>query len=136
MSVHRRLAIGVDSGHRTRSRKQPEVMATLEQIIDEARALSPAEKGKLRQVLDRELEQPAPVESARPGYPTNEQERAWVDAHRDEYLGQWVAVEGDRLVAHGTNPRKVYLAARDAGIEVPYVVQVEKREEPFTGGWL
>ncbi len=37
-----------------------EVMATLEQIIDEARALSPAEKGKLRQALDRELEQPAP----------------------------------------------------------------------------
>lgn len=33
-------------------------MATLEQIIEQARALSPAEKRKLRQVLDRELEQP------------------------------------------------------------------------------
>ena len=31
-------------------------MATLEQIIDEARALSPGEKQKLRQALDRELE--------------------------------------------------------------------------------
>ncbi len=30
-------------------------MATLEQIIDEARSLSPAEKRKLRQALDREL---------------------------------------------------------------------------------
>jgi len=30
-------------------------MATLEQIIDEARALSPGEKQKLRQALDREL---------------------------------------------------------------------------------
>ena len=30
-------------------------MATLEQIIDEARALSPGEKRKLREVLDREL---------------------------------------------------------------------------------
>lgn len=111
-------------------------MATLEQIIDEARALSPAEKGKLRQALDSELEQPVPLQSAKPNYRTHEREHAWVDTHRDEYLGQWVAVEGDSLVAHDTNPRKVYLAARDAGIEVPYVVHVQKREEPFTGGWL
>lgn len=111
-------------------------MATLEQIINEARTLSPAEKGKLRQALDRELEQPAPVQSSKPNYRTYEREHAWVDAHRDEYLGQWVAVEGDSLVAHDTNPRKVYLAARDAGIEVPYIVHVQKREEPFTGGWL
>lgn len=47
-----------------------------------------------------------------------------------------VAVEDDNLVAQGTNPRQVYLAARDAGIEVPYLVRVEKREEPYTGGWL
>ena len=111
-------------------------MATLEQIIDEARALSPIEKRKLRQALDRELEQPAPAQSSKPGYRTYEREHAWVSAHRDEYLGQWVAVEGERLVAHGTDPRQVYLAARDAGIEVPYIVHVVKREEPFTGGWL
>jgi hypothetical protein len=109
-------------------------MATLEQIIDEARALSPAEKLKLRQVLDRDLERAA--QSSESGYRTHEREHAWLDAHRDRYLGQWVAVEGDTLIAHGTNPRQIYLAAREAGIEVPYVVKVEKREEPFTGGWL
>lgn len=111
-------------------------MATLEQIIEEARALTPAEKGKLRQALDRELEQPLPAQSSRPSYRTFERENAWLDAHRDEYLGQWVAVEGDSLVAHGTNPRQVYLAARDSGIEVPFLVRVEHREGPFTGGWL
>ena len=71
-------------------------MATLEQIIDEARALSPAEKRELRQALDRELEQLAPAQSSKPGYPTNEPEHAWLKAHRDEYLGQWVAIEGER----------------------------------------
>ena len=111
-------------------------MATLEQIIDEARALSPAEKGKLRQALDRELEQPAPFQSSKHSYRTFERENAWLETHRDEYLGQWVAVEGDSLVAHGTNPREVYLAARESGVEVPYLVRVENREEPFTGGWL
>jgi len=109
-------------------------MATLEQIIEEARALSPREKGKLRQALDRELEQPAPDQSSRPSYRTFERENAWLEAHRDEYLGQWGAVEGDSLVAHGTNPREVYLAARDSGIEVPYLVRVENRDGPFTGG--
>ena len=111
-------------------------MATLEQIIDEARALSPAEKGKLRQALDRELEQEAPPQSSKPNLRNRERERAWVDTHRDEYLGQWVAIEDDSLVAHGTNPREVYLAAREAGIETPYLVRVVKREEPYTGGWL
>jgi len=107
-------------------------MATLEEIISEARALAPAEKRRLRQALDQDLEN----QPGRSPYHTYEREHAWVEAHRDDYLGQWVAVEDDRLVAHGTNPRQVYLAAREAGIEVPYVVRVHEREEPFTGGWL
>ena len=111
-------------------------MATLEQIINEARALSSAEKRRLRQVLDHDLEEPASAQVSKPDYPTHEEERAWVEAHRDEYLGQWVAVEGGRLIAYGTKPREVYLAARDAGIKVPYIVKVEEREGRFTGGWL
>lgn len=103
-------------------------MATLEQIIDEARALSPAEKSKLRQALDRELEQPAPLRS-------RAEESAWIDRHRDEYLGQWVAIEGDTLIAHGPNPREVYLAAREAGTTAPFIERVEKRQGAFMGGW-
>ena len=112
-----------------------EVMATLEQIIDEVRALSPGEKSKLRQALDRELEQQAPAQSSRPGYPTNEQERAWIKAHRDEYLGQWVALDGDHLVAHGTDAKKVYEEAREQGIKAPYLVHVTPKVEAYVGGW-
>ncbi len=111
-------------------------MATLEQIIEEARALSPAEKRRLHQVLDHELRQPELAQAAPPNYRTYEREHSWVGAHRDEYLGQWVAVDGDRLIAHGTNPRQIYLAAREAGIDVPYIVRVVEGQEPFTGGWL
>jgi hypothetical protein len=103
-------------------------MATLEQIIEEARALSPAEKGKLRQALDRELEQPVPLQS-------RAEETAWIDRHRDEYLGQWVAIEGDTLIAHGANPREVYLAAREAGVNSPFIECVEKLQDAFMGGW-
>jgi predicted Zn-dependent protease len=110
-------------------------MATLEQIIEEARTLTPAEKDKLRQALDRELEQLAPSQSAKPGYPTNEQERAWVEAHRDEYLGQWVALDGDHLVAHGTDARSVYDEARSRGVSVPYLAHVTPKVEAYVGGW-
>jgi len=103
-------------------------MATLEQIIDDARTLSPQEKQKLRQALDRELEQPAPLQ-------LRAKESAWIDRHRDEYLGQWVAIEGDTLIAHGANPRQVYLTAREAGITAPFVERVEKLQDAFMGGW-
>lgn len=56
-------------------------------------ATSPAEKRRLRDALDRELQ-------SAPTYRTHERERAWVEAKRDEYLGQWLALDGDKLLAH------------------------------------
>lgn len=62
-------------------------------------------------------------------------EEQWIDAHRDEYLGEWVVVEGDRLIVHGHDARTVYNAARDAGIEVPFLVRVKPANELPFGGW-
>jgi hypothetical protein len=87
-------------------------MATLEQIIEEARKLPIEDRQRLRaalETLDSNGDQQRP-------YRCHQQERAWMNRNRDEYLGQWVALEGDRLVAHGTDARQVYLAARKAGI--------------------
>jgi Family of unknown function (DUF5678) len=84
-------------------------------------------KGQIATALDSELEQPAPQSRA--------EETAWIDRHRDEYLGQWVAIEGDTLIAHGANPREVYLAAREAGVNSPFIERVEKRQDALMGGW-
>ena len=111
-------------------------MATLEQIINEALALSPGERRRLHRVLERELEQPAPAKEGKPAYPTHEQERAWLEAHRDEYLGEWVALDGDRLLSHGSDARKVYEAARAEGVEAPFVERVQPKVDAFMGGWL
>src|SRR6267378_3907598 len=102
-------------------------MATLEQILDEARSLSPAEKLKLRQALDRELKQTASPQS-------RAIEGNWVERHRDEYLGQWVAIEGDTVIAHGPNAREVYLAACEAGIAAPYIIHITPQGDPYIGG--
>ncbi len=104
-------------------------MATLEQIIEEARALSTEERRRLRDTLERELRH-APA-----AYNTRERERVWIAAHRNDYNGQWVALDGERLLAHGTNAREVYLAARAAGVRAPFLEQVMPNLEPYIGGW-
>jgi hypothetical protein len=35
-------------------------------------------------------------------------ERMWIEQNRAAFAGQWVAVEGDRLVAAGTDAQKVF----------------------------
>ncbi len=60
-------------------------MATLEQILEEVRKLPTEEQRRLRDALD-ELSSNGDAE---PSYKTHDGERAWINAHRDEYLGQW-----------------------------------------------
>lgn len=61
----------------------------------------------------------------------------WIAEHRAEYAGQWVAMDGARLVAHGADARAVADQARRLGVSVPFLHRVEA-EEPaaFWGGWL
>jgi hypothetical protein len=108
-----------------------EHMATLEQIIEEARKLPLDEQRRLRAALD-EIESNG---NPHRDYRTRERERAWINTHREQYLGQWVAIEDDKLIAHGTNPRQVYLSAREAGISVPYIVHVIPKVDAYVGGW-
>ena len=104
-------------------------MATLEQILEEAKKLPPEEQRRLRVALNAL----GSNGDTMPTYRTNEQERAWINAHREEYLGQWVALDGDRLVAQGTDAKKVYDEAREQGITAPYLDRVSPKQEAFMG---
>jgi predicted Zn-dependent protease len=106
-------------------------MATLEQILEEARKLPVEEQRRLRAALNA-LD---PNGDTQPAYRTNAQERAWIDVHRDEYLDQWVALEGDHLLAHGTDAKNVYDEAREKGITAPYLERVSPKQQAFMGGW-
>jgi hypothetical protein len=116
-------------------------MSTLDQIIEAARTLPLEERRSLMRWL-REQERLA-VQYQQAEDPIREQTERfqqamkWIDEHRAEYLGQWVALAGDRLISHGPDARKEYLAAKAAGVEVPFVERVrEKQTLPFMGGWL
>jgi hypothetical protein len=62
-------------------------------------------------------------------------ELRWLREHRLEYAGEWVALDGDKLVAHGVSAKQVYEAARMSGIDLPLVTQIEAADELPFGGW-
>ena len=106
--------------------------ASIERILEEVKRLTPEEQRELREALDRQAESDhQPVN----GDDHRARERRWIDEHRDEYLGQWVALDGERLLASGDDARTVYQAARAAGVHIPYVMRVEPRDELPFGGW-
>lgn len=49
----------------------------------------------------------------------------WMRQHRKQYGGQWVALDGDRLLAAGPNAQEVYAAAIAAGVAVPMIDYLE-----------
>lgn len=59
----------------------------------------------------------------------------WLKEHRHEYIGQWVALDGDRLVSYGATAREVYAAAREAGVKSPLVEYLAPTEDMPFGGW-
>ena len=73
--------------------------------------------------LKKEL-QPIPV-------PNKGREMQWLVDHAREYAGQWVALDGDRLIAHGTNAKEVYASANADGAYLPVVTQVEDPDKIF-----
>jgi hypothetical protein len=114
-------------------------MSTLDQIIEAARTLPVEDLRSLMRWL-REREQLAVADQQLEDPVREQTERfykamKWIDDHRAEYLGQWVALKGDRLISNGPNARQVYEQAKAAGIEIPFVVRVVVEEGPFVAGW-
>ena len=68
--------------------------------------------------------------------PVNErrEEMQWLAQKSGPYAGQWVALDGPRLVAHGTKLATVSAAAVAAGVERPLFASVPVDDMPF-GGW-
>lgn len=62
-------------------------------------------------------------------------EYAWIRAHRNEYAGQYVALDGEQLLAAGESGRAVLAEARKLGVPVPFITRIEAPDELPFGGW-
>jgi predicted DNA-binding antitoxin AbrB/MazE fold protein len=72
-----------------------------------------------------------------PVEPLNErrEELQWLTKESGPYAGEWVALDGPRLIAHGERLAAVTAAAKSAGVDNPFFARVPRdRNMPF-GGW-
>ncbi|MBC8029233.1 MAG: hypothetical protein H7Z16_03905 [Pyrinomonadaceae bacterium] len=125
-------------------------MTTLEKIIEEVRKLPVEEQRRLRaalETLDSKREAPTAKEASRPRRESlhdsngNEQVRRrrmeWLKSNREEYGGQYVALDGDQLVAVAPNYRVAREKALAAGKSNAFVTYLSKPDEiAEMGGWV
>jgi hypothetical protein len=116
---------------------------TLEQVLREARKLPPEEQRELAETLLEEGER-ATAGAGEPheelgSTPTAEVRRRrleWMKAHRAEYGGQHVALDGAALVAVGQSYREAREKALSAGKPGAFVTYLPKPDEVAEwGGW-
>lgn len=118
------------------------IFPTLENVIQMMRQLPRTELEQLQEVLSETLQEPAPETTpprdkrVAPIIPNADFSLSvkWLAEHSVEYGGQWVALDGDRLIAHGQAAKEIFAAADAAGVKYPMVTQVEDpAAPPFAG---
>jgi predicted DNA-binding antitoxin AbrB/MazE fold protein len=62
-------------------------------------------------------------------------EMLWLANESGPYAGQWVALDGSRLLAHGSELGPASAAARAAGVQHPLLTHVPPKDELPFGGW-
>jgi Family of unknown function (DUF5678) len=114
-------------------------MTSLEQMIEAAKHLPPQDRRSLQQWLERQeqLDVEEQQKAARLQQELEQYQRAkqWIAEHRAEYLGHWVALEGEQLISHSLDAKQVYAAAKAAGIRRPFIVQIIEEPTHFLGGF-
>jgi hypothetical protein len=63
------------------------------------------------------------------------QQLEWLKAHREEYAGLYVALDGDRLVGKGKTILEARAQARQNGVENPFLMRMTSENEILPGGW-
>lgn len=115
----------------------------LERIKEQAARLSTPEKAQLATFLTEQLQQ------AQQQHPTDSSSTAeesvhavrlkrmeWLKAHRAEYGGQYVVLDGTVLIATGRNYREAREKALAAGLPYAFVTYLSKLDEVAEwGGW-
>ena len=97
----------------------------------------------VRSVLEEKLS----FKTKRPNFPAKiiatdvpvrdrSREDVWLEKHRDEYDGQWVALDGDKLIVADADGKEFARKARESGLNGLFLIFVEGRNRPrfISGG--
>ena len=114
------------------------MQTNLEQMIEGVRTLPFEDLNRLREVIDEETSRkkidPAKKVKLQEEIAKFKKSEKWLAENREKYINEWVCLEGDELIAHGTDALEVDRKARNAGIEAPFLEHIVEEKYPF-GGW-
>lgn len=115
------------------------MISTAEEIIENIRLLPKSEQEKLFDWAEEEKKRHLAEKEAKKRKLRDEQKKfqlamKWLDENRQKYLGQWVCLDGNKLIAHGSDAVKLYKEAREKGIEIPFVEHIVEEKEAYGGG--
>jgi hypothetical protein len=110
---------------------------TVENILRQIDQLPLSEQSRLRALLN---EKPLPAAAKPPRdkrlpdrpWPEAQAAMKWLREHAHEYRGQWVALAGDRLIAHGSERELVRAVHEAAGLDASQVLlhRIPALDEP------
>ena len=64
-------------------------------------------------------------------------EMAWAAAPDPRYIGTWVVLEGNQVIASGSDAKRLYDDVRNRGIDSPFLIFVSSEEGQLDqGGWI
>ncbi len=111
---------------------------TVENILSQIVQLPPSEQIRLRQLMDHQVEQKQklpkpPLDKRVPPKPVPDRtsELRWILKHAREYIGQWVALDGDRVIAHSPDAQEVFAAVDADGAYLPLIHFVEDPDKHY-----
>jgi hypothetical protein len=112
---------------------------TVENILQQVEQLPPPEQFRLRALLNEKplpMRTKAPRDKRLPPEPMKDRSREmdWLAAHRHEYAGQWVALDGDRLIAASPSRAEISVAAKADGADLPLIHRIAAPDEPLPMG--
>lgn len=110
---------------------------TAENILILIEQLPTTERARLYQLL------PPPPAPAKPPLdklvpcepmPDRTREFAWIEEHKREYAGQWVALDGDRLIAASPDRLDISAAIKAADSKRPLIHRISSPDDlPYIG---
>lgn len=118
---------------------------TAENILSLYAQLPPVERIRFRQLIEQQEkqerqpnEQPARLPRdkrlpPKPMPPGSMEAMDWIAEHRREYAGQWVALDGARLIAASPNHDEVWAAADADGAVLPLFHYFDDPDKIYAG---
>ena len=98
----------------------------LNQLLARRQTLQEAEPAKAKPPLDKRVPCAPMMDRTR--------EMKWIAEHQHEYAGQWVALDGDRLIAASQIRAEISAAVKADGAKLPLIIRIPAPDEPLPIG--